>query len=97
MKSFLEYLLINPKPQLKLLLKNLTTEQLKLIVEIIYKTAAENIPLSDGDKTKLSKHKSAIRKVLSPGITRRQGLEKVLKVSNLLAIFIRNYLQWHDN
>jgi len=50
MKAFLEYLLVAPKAQLKLLLKTLTADQLKLLVEIIYNAAKGIILLSDSDK-----------------------------------------------
>jgi len=97
MKAFLEFLLIAPKVQLKLLLKNLTTNQLKLLVEIIYNAAKGTIPLSDSDKSKLWKYKRIIRQVLLQGLTQRQRLQKLLKIRDLLPIFIESYLRWHEN
>jgi len=38
-------------------------------------------PLSESDKMKLSQHKSAIHKVLSQMLTRRQRQKRLLKVS----------------
>jgi len=97
MKAFLEYLLAASNMQVKSLLQNLTTDQLKLLVEIIYNVAKDIIPLSDSDKSKLWKYKRVIRGVLLRGLTRRQRQRRLVKIKDLLPIFIRGYLQWQES
>ena len=97
MKSFLEFLLSTSKSQRKMLITNLSYQQLKLIVEILYNIAMENIPLRKEDKRKLTQYKSSIRKVLSTRITRRQRLVRLIKLNEILPIVIRNYLQWQES
>jgi len=97
MKAFLGYLLTASKVQVKSLLRNLTTDQLKLLVEIIYNVAKGIIPLSDSDKSTLWKYKRIIHRVLLQGLTRRQRQQRLVKIRDLLPIFIRGYLQWQES
>lgn len=91
MDSFLEFLAIAPPHQQKMLLKSSTDEQLKLLIEIIYNIAMDNIPISDEDKRQLSKYKLGIRKVLAHEISRTQRRQRLIAVSSVFSIFIKYY------
>ena len=97
MKYFLEFLLNTSNFQRNWLLKNLNVEQLKLIVEILFNVAMENIPSTKEDKRKLTKYKTPIRKVLSSRLTHRQRLVRLMKIRNILPLVVRKYLQWQEN
>ena len=94
MSRFFELYLHASHQQQKLLLMSLNDEQLKLLTEIIYNTAMENIPIPSEDKKKLSKYKTGIRKVLVEGISRTNRRRRLLYISNIIPVFIHNYLQW---
>jgi len=97
MNEFLEFLSISPIYQRKILVLTLTDQQLKLLTEIIYNAAMDNIPISEEDKRKLTKYKLGIRKALAEGLSKKQRRKRLLNISSVIPVFIQNYLQWQRN
>lgn len=97
MKSFLEFLLITIPLQRNAIMKTLTDQQLKILIEIIYNAAMNVIPVPDKDKKLLRKYKRNIREVLADGISKRLRRRRLLTLSNVLPIFLRHYLKWQDS
>lgn len=62
MKNLVEFWLVASDQQKKGILITLTDQQLKFLTEIMYNVAADNIPIADEHKKKLSKHKLSFTK-----------------------------------
>lgn len=97
MNSFLEFLSIAPQQQQKALLMAITDKQLKLLIEILYNVAMDTVPISDGDKKKLSKYKLDIRKTLADGLSTTLRRRRLIAISGVLPVFIKNYSRWLEN
>lgn len=97
MEAFLNFLLFAPQRQREIIVQTLTDEQLKLVMEIIYNVANDVIEIPKSDKTLLSRYKLGIRRTLVNGISKRKRRHRLVLVSKLLPIFIRNYLKWREN
>jgi len=97
MNTFLEFLSIAPIHQRKILVLTLSNEQLKLLIEIIYNTAMENIQISSEDKRKLVKYKLDIRRTLAAGISKKERRQRLFTISNILPLLIKIYIRWQGN
>lgn len=97
MKSFIKFLHSTTSLQRKAIMKSLTNDQLKLLIEIVYNVAMNVIPILEEDKRLLSKHKLSIRRTLEEGISKKQRQQRLLTIHKILPIFIRNYLKWQES
>lgn len=92
MKAFCWFLLSGSKGQVMHILKNITKEQMQIILEIVYNIVHNTLTISAKDRNKMGKYKNLVRKILIPNIN--WSLRKTLlwKIRSLLPIITKNYI-----
>lgn len=92
MKAFCLFLLSGSKGQVMHILKNITKEQMQIILEITFNIVHNNLTISTKDRNEMGKYKNIVRKILTPNIN--WSLRKTLlsKIRSLLPIIAKNYL-----
>lgn len=93
-KTFIKFLQDIPKQQLVCFLKIITKEQLQAIIEIIYNVVQGVFPISVANKSVLSKHKNLIRALVSKRTTLSERKRLLLKLRNILQIFLKAYIEY---
>lgn len=93
-KTFIKFLLDIPKQQLVCFLNIITKEQLQAIIEIIYNVVQGVCPIPVANKSVLSKHKNLIRALVSKRITLSERKRLLLKLRNILQIFLKAYIEY---
>lgn len=93
-KTFIKFLQDIPKQQLVCFLKIITKEQLQAIIEIIYNVVQGVCPISVANKSVLSKHKNLIRALVSKRTTLSERKRLLLKLRNILQIFLKAYIEY---
>lgn len=87
-QSFIQFLLICSTEQITYILKTLTTNQLQVILEILYNVIKGVCPISKKNKTALMQRKRLIREVLRPDLTLNQRRRQLQKLKKELPIFL---------
>lgn len=92
MKTFCLFLLSGSKEQVMHILKNITKEQMQIILEITLNIVHNTLTISTKDRNEMGKYKNLVRKILAPKIN--WSLRNVLlwKIRSLLPIIAKNYL-----
>lgn len=84
----LQFLVHSTDEQRKVLIKKLTTEQMKVILEAIYNVLFGTCPIGEKDKKKLSAHKAVIRRMISKDLTQKQQQRLLTNHRDLLPLLI---------
>lgn len=91
MKAFCLFKLSCSKGQVMHILKNITKEQMQIILEITFNIVHNTLTISTKDRNEMGKYKNLVRKILTPNInwTLRKAL--LWKIGSLLPIIAKNY------
>ena len=89
--DFIRLLLKATHKQKQILLKSIHKLQLNAIVQIVYNVLIGNRNLPDKDKRDLSRHKAAIRRFVSKGLSQKERkrllfkhFKSILKILNVM-------------
>lgn len=93
LNDFVSFLSQISEEQRKAVLLHLTRKQLQFLIEIIYNIARGNIEVTTSEKSRLSKHKVNIRKLLKVDLSRGQRTKRLLQINAILPFFIGIYLK----
>ena len=85
-KHFLSFLNDCTDKQFKLLLKNVTKEQIIGLREVVLNILRGNIPLEEGSRRWLIKHKTFLRNFAYKGATRKNLLKHIKSIAIALTI-----------
>lgn len=88
------FLMHMSRHQLLHVLRILTKEQLRAIIEIIYNVVQGTCPVSEANKNILLKHKNLIRRLVVKRLTLSQRKRLLLKIRNILPIFFQAYIHY---
>lgn len=87
--TLLEFLAYSTIEQRKVLIKALTEEQLKVVLEAIYNVLFGTCPIEKALKKKLSSNKTVIRRMVSKDLTPKQQQRLLKKHSDLLPFLLK--------
>lgn len=93
-QTFIQFLLMSSPQQYDYILRTLTSNQLQVIVEIVFNAVKGTIPISGENKTTLIKRKRLIREVLLKRIPQQHRINQLKKIRKLLPIFFQAYLTY---
>jgi len=93
-QTFIQFLLMSSPQQYDYVLRTLTSNQLQVIVEIVFNVVKGTIPISDENKTTLMKRKRLIRGVLLKRISQQQRIYQLKKIRKLLPIIFQAFLTY---
>ncbi|MES9881405.1 MAG: hypothetical protein ABW185_11045 [Sedimenticola sp.] len=88
-KRFILLLLQTTGKQKKAMIKTITVSQMKAVVQIVYNVLQGYGKLTDGNKTKLRKHKIIIRRFLSKGLSNEKRQSLLLNYLHVLILPFR--------
>lgn len=91
MNTFSLFLASSRKQQVMYILKTLSKDQLRIILEIFYNITNGIISISTKDKIKISKYKSIVRKILGSDLKWGSRKKLLWKIKHLVPIIILNY------
>lgn len=92
-RLFLKFFMIATNDQCTALLKWATNQQLQVAVELILNGLHHNIHLKKKEIRKLQTHQQLLRRVDNPELPRLRRKALIVKVGEILKIFIRGYFR----
>lgn len=96
-KYFLLFLINASENQQKLLMSNLTKNQIKVIIEVAYNALMGTLVLDENDKRKLKRYRHVIRKLVSKEITVKKRRALLSKYYKQIILLIKPCQLWLKN
>lgn len=88
--SFLQFFAeTQSKKQRTLLLKSLSTKQFKAITEVLVNLMAGNIPVSTGEKAKISSHKTTLLYLTDLGVPKSLRLKRLMRKTHAAVMALK--------
>ena len=75
--------------QRRLLLKHLTTDQVKVIIELVTNLLQPQFPLSKGYEVQLKKHKVFLRHISNPQVAVSEKKECIQKKGSVIVLIVK--------
>ena len=95
--NFLSLFISGDGTQKLALLKTMTTQQYKILVECVYNVLYGVYRMTQKDKKKLAKHKDVIRRITDEGLTYMQRKRLLIRNHFILPVILKTILSESDD